>query len=230
MGTTLPPLHQSPGNLFPGPSRQSRPWPAQHCWLRFPYFLVFSSPLPQAPLPALSPSPPPPELEPVRGRIGKGPEKGSGAAGWAAPGLGGSEESPLAQGQDEVWFNLLPSLPQGWLGADQKDRMTHLPGCSPAFLPLFRALGMFFPDVNASWNPALPPGLILGHLFHSLTRDSGSLLKVAQLLLCYFWTSQDSHFGAFPHVVPLHLECLSSFLLDPSGLWAEAHHPDSQSV
>lgn len=60
----LPPLAQSLGNLFPGPSRLSKPWPAQpqRCWLRFPHFLVFSSPLPQA-LPALGSQPPPPELD-----------------------------------------------------------------------------------------------------------------------------------------------------------------------
>lgn len=164
--STLSPLHQSRGNLFPGPSRQSRPWPAQHCWLRFPYFLVFSSPLPQAPLPALSPSPPPQELEPERGRIGKGPKRGCGAASWAAPGGGGSEESPLAQGQDEVWFNLLPSLPQRLARSRSKAGMTHLPGCLPAFLLLFPRLGMFFPGSYASETLHFPQDPAFGHLFH----------------------------------------------------------------
>lgn len=176
----LPPLRQSLGNLFPGPSRQSRPWPAQPCWLRFPpYVLVFSSPLPQAPLPALSPSPHPRNWNQERGRIGKGPERGCGAAGWAAPGRGGREESPLAQGQDEVWFNLLPSLPQRLARSRSKAAMTHLPGCLPTFRLLFPQLEMFFPGLYASGDPTLPPGLRLGSSL--LPINAGAQLPFSRL-------------------------------------------------
>lgn len=87
----LPPLALSLGNLFPGPSRLSKPWPAQpqRCWLRFPHFLVFSSLLPQA-LPALWPSPHPPGTGSQReGVLERGPGRGYREAAQAAAGGGG---------------------------------------------------------------------------------------------------------------------------------------------
>lgn len=54
-----------------------------------------------------------------------------------------------------------------------------------------------------------------------LTRNLSGIPSLFQNL----WTLIS---GAIPHVVPLHLECLSSFLLDPSGPWAE--YPESQSL
>lgn len=135
--TALSPLARSLGNLFPGPSRLSKPRPAQpqRCWLRFPRFLVFSSPLPQA-LPAFWPSPHPSGTESHRGGVGKGAREG--AHGGARPYQEGAgrEESPTARVQDGVQLNLpLPSLPQELALSPSKAGMTRLPGCSPK-LPL----------------------------------------------------------------------------------------------
>lgn len=148
-------LHSLPctslqGTCFPGLAGRAGPGPPSSAGSDFLTFWFSHLPCPRRHCLLFLAQPPPPELEPVRGRIGKGPEKGSGAAGWAAPGGGGSEESPLAQGQDEVWFNLLPSLPQRLARSRSKAGMTHLPGGSPAFLPLFPSLGMFFPAGYAS--------------------------------------------------------------------------------
>ena len=133
----LSPLARSLGNLFPGPSRLSKPRPAQpqRCWLRFPRFLVFSSPLPQA-LPAFWPSPHPSGTGSQRGGVGKGAREG--ARGGARPYQEGAgrEESPTARVQDGVQLNLpLPSLAQELALSPSKAGMTHLPGCSPK-LPL----------------------------------------------------------------------------------------------
>lgn len=74
----LPPLAQSPGNLFPGPGRLSKPWPAQPqcCWLRFPHFLVFSSPCCPRRCLLSGPAPTRPELDPREGECWKGGQGG----------------------------------------------------------------------------------------------------------------------------------------------------------
>lgn len=73
-----PPLAQSPGNLFPGPGRLSKPWPAQPqcCWLRFPHFLVFSSPCCPRRCLLSGPAPTRPELDPREGECWKGGQGG----------------------------------------------------------------------------------------------------------------------------------------------------------
>ena len=131
----LPPLAGSLGNLFPGPSRLSKPWPAQpwRCWLRFPHFLVFSSPLPQA-LPALwpSPHPPVPELDPREGECWKrGQGGGAGRLLRQHQEGAGIEESPAASswngGRLLPLSLFLPSLPQGLaLSRSKVERPTSL--------------------------------------------------------------------------------------------------------
>lgn len=178
-------LHSLPctglqGTCFPGLAGRAGPGPPSAAGSDFLTFWFSHLPCPRrhgllsrpAPTPGTGTS-----------ELGRGLRRGVGQPVGAAPGGGGSEESPLAQGQDEVWFNLLPSLPQRLARSRSKAGMTHLPGSSSAFLPLFPSLGMFFPAGYASWSPALPPGLSLGHLFDPLTWDSGSHLKAALLLL-----------------------------------------------
>lgn len=118
--STLSPLHQSPGNLFPGPSRQSRPWPAQHCWLRFPYFLVFSSPLPQAPLPALSPSPHPRNWNQRGGELGRGLRGGVGQPVGQHQDGEAVRSHPWPRARMRFGSTSCPACPRDWLGADQK--------------------------------------------------------------------------------------------------------------
>lgn len=140
---STPALARSLGNLFPGPSRPSKPWPAQprRCWLRFPHFLVFSSPPPQR---SCSPAQPPPARAGTGSQRGGVLEKGPGrgcreAAPAAAPGGGGHRgvtSSPELEWGSAPPAQPFPAQPAPGAGSQPiKTGTTHLPGCSPTLSP-----------------------------------------------------------------------------------------------
>lgn len=112
-------LAQSLGNLFPGPSRLSKPWPARPsvAGSGFPTFWFSHLPCPRH-----SPHPPP-----SRNWIQRGGECCKGGPGRGCRALlrqhqeWGSEESPqprLRMGFGSASSH--PASPRGWLGAHQK--------------------------------------------------------------------------------------------------------------
>ena len=153
-----PPLAQSRGNLFPGPSRLSKPWPAQpqRCWLRFPHFLVFSSLLPQA-QPDLWPSPHRlPELDLRDRECWKGGPQEGGAGRCLGSTGRGAVRSPCSPGSG--WGSAQPPPAQPVSGAGSEPIKTWnnpppwlLPKASSRLFLLLSPLpGTFFPDFSTT--------------------------------------------------------------------------------
>lgn len=118
-------LHSLPctslqGTCFPGRAGRAGPGPPSSAGSDFLTFWFSHLPCPRRHCLLFLAQPPPPELEPVRGRIGKGPEKGSGAA------VGQHQEGeavrshPWPRARMRFGSTSCPVCPRGWLGADQK--------------------------------------------------------------------------------------------------------------